>query len=51
MSFKMLVLATVRLLSTQTAKQTCGSRLGSVCASTTEAMQQILKNVWTHWRP
>jgi len=29
-----------KILSRKTAKQTCGTRLGSVCGSRTEAMQK-----------
>jgi len=39
----------IRILKRKTVKQTCGSRLGSVWGSRTEAMQKN-KISWTHWR-
>jgi len=38
----------MRIRSRKTAKQTCRSRLGSLCGSRTETMQ---KTSWTHWKP
>jgi len=41
----------MRRLSCKTAKQTCGSSVGSLCGSRTEAMQKKTKINLTDWRP